>query len=57
MNPVFWLLVVLVLVFIWTILIPFFRIVGKVIFSIMDRLDKTMFDYDNNVDRRKRNKR
>ncbi len=44
MNPVFWLLVALILVFIWFALSPIFRKIGNLIFNKIDKTKKEMFN-------------
>ncbi len=46
MNPVFWLLVVLVLVGVWFALRPLFRGIGNSTAKTLDKTKETMFNED-----------
>ncbi len=44
MNPVFWVIVILLLVGLWFLLTPLFRALGNWFTNLTDNANKTMFD-------------
>lgn len=46
MNPVFWFIVILLLVALWFVLVPVFRAIGGMFNKVTDNANKTIFDED-----------